>query len=142
MTMWMNSAKADWYIGFLTTFDQTKVFDDSTFLNLVDTPSVFQEMRNYSVVLLDDSTDSGKRVHFIADEIQVTDNQISGLEDTSLMRIQNTLDASQFIVGMFLCTREANDDEYCILYSVGSCVPAVTIYPNEILQVNYTPGYQ
>ena len=122
----------------------TKITDNITFLELVEQPDIFQQARDYEVVLSDDSTESGKRVTFTPDDysLQTTDGTITTFEFDNLMRIQSNGTASQYIVGMFLCTREANDDEYCTLYSIGSCVPAVYLYPGQTLEVNYTPVYK
>lgn len=143
--MWMGGGTTDWYIGLLTTIDQTKIYDGSTFASLISQSEVFQEYRDYAVVALDDSLSYDKRILYIPDDytLQTVDDQVTCFVDTnSLMRFKHLGTDSAYIVGMFLCSRESRDDEPCILYSVGQILPAVKVYPNDVIEVSYTPSYQ
>lgn len=141
-TMWMNGVGTDWYIGLLTSLDPTKVYDSSEFLDLI---SESTELRDYSVVRIDDSLLGDKRILYTPDDytLQAVDNQItSSVDDNSLMRFKYTGTSSAYVVGMFLCNREDRDNEPCLLYSIGQILPAVTLYPGDITEITYTPVYQ
>lgn len=144
--MWLGEGvEFHWYIGLLTILDMTQVPDNATFQYLLDNPDIFTEMRDYSRVDSDDSVHSGQRVIYKPDNytLQTVNNQLTSfVDDDNLMRIQSTSDISQMIVGMFLCNRVFNDDIDCNVYSIGNIVPATIIYPNQIIEVNYTPVYQ
>lgn len=140
--MWMNGVGGDWYIGLLTSLDPTKIYDSSEFTDLI---SESTELRDYSVVTIDDSLVPDKRIPYTPDDytLQEVDDLLTGyVDDNSLMRFKYTGTTSAYVVGMFLCSREDRDNEPCILYSIGQVFPAITLYPGDITEVTYTPVYQ